>query len=51
MPRIKSLSRELLLDVLDALAEDMSDSKLQDLSCTSLNSDSWNVINILEREY
>ncbi|XP_046453722.1 leucine-zipper-like transcriptional regulator 1 [Daphnia pulex] len=39
MPRIRSLSRELLLDVLEALADDMSDSKLQDLSCTSLNSD------------
>lgn len=39
MPRIRSLPRELLLDVLEALADDMSDSKLQDLSCTSLNSD------------
>jgi hypothetical protein len=39
MPRIRSLSRELLLDVLEALADDMSDSKLQDLSCNSLNSD------------
>ena len=41
MPRIRSVSRELLLDVLEALADDMSDSKLQDLSCTSLNSDAW----------
>ena len=39
MPRIRSLSRELLLDVLEALADDMSDSKLQDLSSTSLNSE------------
>lgn len=39
MPRMRSLSRELLLDVLEALADDMSESKLQDLSSISLNSD------------
>lgn len=39
MPRIRSLSRDLLLEVLEALADDMSDSRLQDMSCISLNSD------------
>ena len=41
MPRMRSLSRDLLLEVIEALADDMSESKLcQDMSCTSLNSDS-----------
>ena len=39
MQKIRSLSRELLLDVLESLADDMSDSKLQDLSCPSVNSE------------
>jgi len=40
LPRLQSLSRELLLDILYALADDMSDCKMvQDMSCISLNSD------------
>ncbi|XP_040066020.1 leucine-zipper-like transcriptional regulator 1 [Ixodes scapularis] len=41
LPRLQGLSRELLLDILEALADDMSDSKLcQDVSSASLCSDS-----------
>jgi len=39
-PRIRQLSKELLLDVLYALADDSQDNKLiQDVSCISINSD------------
>jgi len=39
-PRLRQLSRELLLDILFALADDSQDSKIiQDMSCISLNSD------------
>jgi len=39
-PRLKQLSRELLLDILSALADDSSDNKImQDMSCLSINSD------------
>ncbi|KAH6933025.1 hypothetical protein HPB50_011568 [Hyalomma asiaticum] len=41
LPKIRSLSKDLLLDILEALADDMSDSKLcQDVSSASLCSDS-----------
>ncbi|XP_013788494.1 leucine-zipper-like transcriptional regulator 1 [Limulus polyphemus] len=41
LPRIRSLSRELLIDILEALADDMSESKLcQDMSSASLCGDS-----------
>lgn len=41
LPRLKVLSKELILDILTALANDMSDSKIcQDVSSVSLNSDS-----------
>jgi hypothetical protein len=41
LPKFQTLSRELLLEILAALAEEMSDSKLcQDMSSTSLSSDS-----------
>ena len=41
LPRMKALSKELILDILMALANDMSDIKMcQDMSSTSLNSDS-----------
>uniref|UniRef100_T1JJ12 BTB domain-containing protein n=1 Tax=Strigamia maritima TaxID=126957 RepID=T1JJ12_STRMM len=41
LPKFRNLSRDLLLDILEALADDMSDSKLcQDLSSISLNSES-----------
>lgn len=41
LPRLKSLSKELILDILMALANDMSDLKMcQDMSSISLNSDS-----------
>lgn len=40
LPKMRMLSRELILDVLEALADDMSDNKLcQDMSSASLNSD------------
>ncbi|XP_046979238.1 leucine-zipper-like transcriptional regulator 1 isoform X1 [Schistocerca americana] len=40
LPKMRSLGRELLLDILEALADDMSDSKLcQDMTSVSLNSD------------
>jgi len=40
LPRLQTLSRELLLDVVQVLADEMSDSKMcQDISCISLNSD------------
>ncbi|XP_071449144.1 leucine-zipper-like transcriptional regulator 1 [Hetaerina americana] len=40
LPKFLSLSRELLLDILGAIADEMSDSKLcQDMSSTSLCSD------------
>lgn len=39
LPRMRSLRRELLLDVLEALADDMSDPKLQDISNISLHID------------
>nr|CAD7255913.1 unnamed protein product [Timema shepardi] len=36
----RTLSRALLLDIIDALADDKNDTKMcQDLSCTSLNSE------------
>ena len=39
-PRIRSLSKELLLDVLYAIADENQDTKLiQDMSCCSINSD------------
>ena len=39
-PRLRQLSRELLLDILFSLADDSHDSKIiQDMSCISLNSD------------
>ena len=39
LPRIKSLSRELLLDILQALAEDMAENSrmVQDMSYVSIN--------------
>ncbi|XP_021921772.1 leucine-zipper-like transcriptional regulator 1 isoform X2 [Zootermopsis nevadensis] len=41
LPKFQTLSRELLLEILAALAEEMSDSKLcQDMSSTSLSSES-----------
>ncbi|KAL0270801.1 UNVERIFIED_CONTAM: hypothetical protein PYX00_008093 [Menopon gallinae] len=41
LSRIKTLSRELLLDILEALAVEMSDSKIcQDMSSASLGSES-----------
>ncbi|XP_052124024.1 leucine-zipper-like transcriptional regulator 1 homolog [Frankliniella occidentalis] len=40
MPKIRSLSRELLLDIMEALADEMSTTKLcSDISNNSLNSD------------
>ncbi|XP_063220243.1 leucine-zipper-like transcriptional regulator 1 isoform X2 [Bacillus rossius redtenbacheri] len=40
LPKFRSLSRALLLDIMDALADDRSDSKMcQDISCISLSSD------------
>lgn len=40
LPKLRSLSKELLLDIMIALANDMSDPKmLQDMSSVSLNSD------------
>jgi hypothetical protein len=40
LPKFQTLSRELLLEILAALAEEMSDSKLcQDMSSTSLSSE------------
>lgn len=40
LPRLKLLSKELILDILMALANDMTESKLcQDMSSISLNSD------------
>lgn len=40
-PKIRSLSKELILDILMALASDMNDSKMcQDMSSVSLSSDS-----------
>ncbi|XP_017775634.1 PREDICTED: leucine-zipper-like transcriptional regulator 1 [Nicrophorus vespilloides] len=40
LPRLKQLSKELILDILMALANDMSESKMcQDMSTISLNSD------------
>ncbi|KAF2894638.1 hypothetical protein ILUMI_11536 [Ignelater luminosus] len=40
LPRLKMLSKELILDILTALANDMSDPKMcQDVSSVSLNSD------------
>lgn len=40
LTRMRSLSRQLLLDIIEALADDMSDSKLcQDMSSASLCSD------------
>lgn len=40
-PRIRQLSKELLLDVLFAIADESQDNKLiQDMSCSSINSDS-----------
>ncbi len=41
LPRIKNLSKELLLDILYALAEDKSEEgrMVQDVSCVSLASD------------
>jgi len=39
-PRIRQLSKELLLDVLFAIADESQDNKLiQDMSCSSINSD------------
>jgi len=39
-PRLKQLSRELLLDILSALADDSADNKfIQDMSCFSISSD------------
>ncbi|KAK5643249.1 hypothetical protein RI129_007094 [Pyrocoelia pectoralis] len=41
LPRLKMLSKELILDILTALANDMSDPKMcQDVSSISLSSDS-----------
>ena len=38
LPQIRRLSRELLLDIIDALADDMSESKLRpDVSSLSLD--------------
>jgi hypothetical protein len=38
--RVKQLSRDLLLDILFALADDSQDSKMvQDMSCISFSSD------------
>ncbi|ESO89967.1 hypothetical protein LOTGIDRAFT_124272 [Lottia gigantea] len=43
LPHIRKLTRDLLLDVIDALADDLSDSRLcQDMSSPSLN-DSINI--------
>lgn len=40
LPKMRTLSRELILDVLEALADDMSDNKMcQDMSSVSLSSD------------
>ncbi|CAH1786003.1 unnamed protein product [Owenia fusiformis] len=40
LPEVRRLSRELLLDIIDALADDMSDSRMcQDVSSISLNMD------------
>lgn len=40
LPKMRSLSRELILDVLEALADDMAEGKIcQDISSASLNSD------------
>lgn len=40
LPRLRLLSRELLLEILYALADDMNDGKMvQDMSCLSFNSD------------
>lgn len=40
-PKIRSLSKELILDILMALASEMNDSKMcQDMSSVSLSSDS-----------
>lgn len=54
LPKMKCLSRDLLLDILEALAEDMSDSKLcHDMSSISLStSDSgWTLQECLDEEY
>ena len=41
LPKMRVLSRELLLDVIDSLAEDQSDNKLcHDFSSISLSTDS-----------
>jgi hypothetical protein len=41
LPKFQTLSRELLLEILGALAEEMSDMKLcQDMSSISLSSES-----------
>ncbi|KAK7794508.1 hypothetical protein R5R35_004725 [Gryllus longicercus] len=40
LPRTRALSRELLLDIIDALADDLSEQRLtQDMTCVSLSSD------------
>lgn len=40
LPRFRLLSKEILLDILDSLADEMSDSKLcQDMSSISLCTD------------
>ncbi|XP_054279790.1 leucine-zipper-like transcriptional regulator 1 [Macrosteles quadrilineatus] len=42
LPKIRLLSQELLLDILTALADDMSDSKMcQDMSSISLSSETY----------
>ena len=42
--RMETLTKELLLDVLHAVADECQDNKLiQDVSCCSINSDSWYV--------
>ena len=39
-PRIRQLSKDLLLDVIFAIADESQDNKLiQDMSCSSINSD------------
>lgn len=40
LPRMRTLSKDLILEVMEALADDMGDSKIcQDMSSVSLSSD------------